>query len=101
MWSTMMAGEHPFTVKDGVLNFELHPALAGWLFDENGEVRFQMCSNTTVIYKNASHKNTYGEGGVSVKDIRIDGTSYGTTLTAEMAENVRNGQIKEMICELA
>lgn len=101
MWCTMMAGEHPFTVKGGVLNFALQPALAGWMFDENGEVRFQMCSDTTVIYKNASRKNTYGEGGVSVKDIRIDGTSYGTALTAEMAESVRNGQIKEMICELA
>ncbi len=101
MWTTMMAGSNPFTVEDGVLTFHLQPALAGWLFDEEGKVQFRMCSETTVTYVNAARKNTYGADGVSVKDIKIDGSSYGTRLTGEMAEKVRNGQIKEIICELA
>lgn len=100
MWTTMMAGAHPFTVENGVLTFRLQPTLAGWLFDEQGEVKFQMCSDTTVTYRNAARKNTYGEDGVAVKDIKVDGTSYGTKLTGELAEKIRNGQIKEIICEL-
>ena len=100
MWSTIMAGKKPFTLEDGVLTFRLQPALVGWLFDKNGEVQFQMCSNTKVTYKNPSHKNTYGDDGVTVQDIKIDGTSYGTKLTGDMALKVRNGEIKEIICEL-
>jgi len=101
MWTTMMAGAHPFTVEDGKLTFRLSPTLAGWLFDENGEVSFQMCSVTKVTYQNPAGKNTYGADGATVKDIRIDGISYGTALTGEMAEKVRNGQISEIVCELA
>lgn len=101
MWSTMMAGKQPFALEDGVLTFSVQPILAGWLFDEQGEVKFQMCSNTTVTYKNAARKNTYGADGVTLKDIQVDGTSYGTKLTGEMAEKVRNGEIKEIVCELA
>lgn len=101
MWSTMMAGKQPFALEDGVLTFSVQPILAGWLFDEQGEVKFQMCSDTTVTYKNAARKNTYGADGVTLKDIQVDGTSYGTKLTGEMAEKVRSGEIKEIICELA
>nr|MCR5755127.1 cellobiose phosphorylase [Acetatifactor sp.] len=101
MWTTMMAGAHPFTVENGKLTFRLTPTLAGWLFDENGEVSFQMCSDTKVTYKNPSKKNTYGADGVTVKDMKIDGVSYGAALTGEMAEKVRNGEIKEIVCELA
>ncbi len=101
MWSTMMAGNTPFTTEDGVLTFSLQPTLAGWLFDEDGKVQFQMCSKTTVTYVNAARKNTYGADGVSLKDIKVDGTSYGTKLTGEMAEKVRNGEIAEIVCELA
>ncbi len=100
MWSTMMAGKNPFTVENGELTFRLQPALVDWLFDDNGEVEFQLCSNTKVTYKNPAHKSTYGENGVAVTDIQIDGTSYGTKLTGELAEKVRNGEIKEIICEL-
>ncbi|MBR1931043.1 MAG: cellobiose phosphorylase [Lachnospiraceae bacterium] len=100
MWTTMMAGDHPFTMEDGDLAFSLQPALAGWLFDENGEVSFQMCSETKVTYCNAARKNTYGADGVKVVDMKIDGTSYGTKLTGEMADKVRKGKIKEIICEL-
>ncbi len=101
MWTTMMAGDHPFTMEDGTLTFSLSPALAGWLFDEKGEVQFQMCSATTITYHNPSGKNTYGADGVKVVDMKIDGTSYGTKLTGELADKVRKGQIKEIICELA
>ena len=60
-----------------------------------------MCSVTKVTYQNPAEKNTYGTDGATVKDIKIDGVSYGTALSGEMAEKVRNGQISEIICELA
>ncbi len=100
MWTSMMAGDHPFTMEDGDLAFSLSPALAGWLFDEKGELSFRMCSATTVTYRNAARKNTYGADGVKVVDMKIDGISYGTKLTGEMADKVRKGGIKEIICEL-
>lgn len=101
MWSTMMAGEHPFIMKDGALTFRLCPTLTGWLFDEEGKVSFYMCSDTKITYVNAQRKNTYGKDGVSVKNMIIDGISYGTALTGELAEKVRSGGINEIICELA
>lgn len=100
MWSSMMAGEHPFTLEEGVLTFCLSPVLPGWMFDENGEVQFRMCSRTTIIYRNKTRRNTYGTDGVTVKDIQADGISYGTALRGEMARKLRLGQVKEIICEL-
>ena len=100
MWTTMMAGETPFTMENGDLAFSLNPALAGWLFDENGEISFRMCSETKITYHNPARKNTYGADAVKVVDLKIDGTSYGNKLTGELADQVRKGQIKEIICEL-
>lgn len=100
MWSTMMAGAHPFTVENGELTFSLNPSLVGWLFDEEGKISFKMCSETTVTYVNPSKKNTYGSDGVTVKDMKVDGVSVGTKLVGDDAKKVRNGEIKEIVVEL-
>lgn len=100
MWSTMMAGAQPFAMEEGELCFRLSPVLPGWLFDEKGEIRFQMCSRTTVIYRNPGRRNTYGTDGVTVKEMLVDGVSCGTKLTGETARKVRAGEIREIICIL-
>lgn len=100
MWIYIMTGDSPFTVEDAMLTFSLDPILPEWFFDKNGEVKFQLCSKTTIIYHNPLHKNTYGNDSVCVKEMIISGVSYGKKLTGDMAEKVRNGKINEVECRL-
>lgn len=100
MWSMMMTGDKPFAVEDGELTFKLAPVLADWLFDEKNEVSFTLCSKTKVTYKNDSRKKTYGEGGVKVVKMVVDGTEYGAKLTGDVAKKVRSGEVSEIICTL-
>ncbi len=99
MWTTMMAGEHPFSVEDGKLTLTLKPTLAGWLFDENGEVSFRLCSASKVTYVNKTKVSTYGNG-VAVKDIIIEGKSYGDKLCGNIVEEIRNGKSFDITCIL-
>lgn len=100
MWSMMMTGDKPFAMENGELTFSLAPVLADWLFDDNNEVSFTLCSKVKVTYKNASRKKTYGEDGVQVVSMTIDGTEYGAKVSGDMAEKVRNGEVSEIICTL-
>ena len=60
MWAIMMAGETPFTVDSkGALQLQFKPVLPGWLFPEDGEVRFTFLGAVEVIYKNPSRADTW------------------------------------------
>lgn len=100
MWAYMMTGDKPFTMEEGELTLSLAPVLADWLFDDANEVSFTLCSKTKVTYKNAGRKATYGENGAKVVSMLVDGKEFGSKLTGEMAEKVRNGEVSEIVCTL-
>jgi hypothetical protein len=100
MWIYIMTGDRPFIYEDNKLTFSLNPILPKWFFDREGEVKFKLCSNTTVIYYNPLRKDTYGNDSVGVNQMIISGVSYGRKLIGEMAEKIRNGEIREIECIL-
>ncbi|MBP5198345.1 MAG: cellobiose phosphorylase [Lachnospiraceae bacterium] len=101
MWSTMMAGAHPFTVENGELTLSFKPTLVDWLFDDKGEISFQLCSDAKVTYVNPAKKSTFGKDAVSVSSIVIDGKDYGNKLTGDIARAVRDGKVSDITVKLA
>lgn len=58
LWFIMMAGKTPFTFENNKLSLSLKPILPGWIFDEEGKVKFNFLSVTEVTYHNHKRLNT-------------------------------------------
>lgn len=99
MWRTIMAGSHLFAMEDGELTAALHPALPGWLFDEQGEVSFTLLGRTQVTYVNPRHADTFGEGKAVIQQMKLTTRSgeersiSGGRLHGADAEALRRGEI--------
>ncbi|MFD1910199.1 hypothetical protein ACFSQ7_48925 [Paenibacillus rhizoplanae] len=99
MWRTMMAGSSLFATRDGELTLALHPALPGWLFDEQGEVSFKLLGSTEVTYVNPRHADTFGDSKVVIQTLALtfrDGAERvitGGLLRGADAEALRRGEI--------
>ncbi|WP_251037660.1 cellobiose phosphorylase [Paenibacillus albidus] len=99
MWRTMMAGTRLFTVEDGLLTATLAPVLPGWLFDEQGELRFTLLGSTEVTYCNPQRKATFGEGKATIQSLMLvfcEGTVTrisGSRIRGAEAEALRRGEI--------
>ncbi|MBB2184046.1 cellobiose phosphorylase [Lachnospiraceae bacterium MD1] len=103
IWIEMFMGEKVFAYVDGELQLHFEPKLAGWMFDERGEVSFTFLKNCKVTYSNPSHKNTYGPDGAKVSRIFLPEMQEEITaayIKGERAEQIRNGSVKEIIIEL-
>lgn len=99
MWIQMFMGDEIFTYDDEVLKLHFGPKLPGWIFGDKGEASFALLSNCMVTYSNPKGKATYGEDGVKAVRVIINDTKEevsGDTLCGELAERVRNGEIKSI-----
>jgi len=103
LWIEMFMGDKIFSMKEGVLQLHFNPNLAGWMFDEKGEASFTLMSKCQVIYHNPSHKATYGETAAKISKIVITDTKQeikDNYLSGELAESIRNGEIKNIVVHL-
>jgi hypothetical protein len=99
MWIQMFMGDEIFTYDNELLKLHFRPKLPGWIFGDKGEASFALLSNCMVTYSNPNGKATYGEDGVKAVRIIINDTKeevQGDTLSGELAERVRNGEIKSI-----
>ncbi|MNI40347.1 hypothetical protein D3C73_945670 [compost metagenome] len=107
MWIMMMAGKHVFNMKDGKLELAFDPSLPGWLFNEQGEIAFKFLGSTEIVYHNPVKKDTYGSNKAEITSMNVhkkDGQTIeinGSTLSGELAEEVRNGLIHRIDIKLA
>jgi hypothetical protein len=103
LWIEMFMGDKIFSVKDGVLRLHFNPKLAGWMFDEKGDASFTLMSKCQVTYHNPSHKSTFGEEAASISKIVITDTNQeieGNYISGDLAESIRNGDIKNIVVHL-
>lgn len=63
IWWFMLVGDSPFKFENGQLILEFKPALAGWLFDEEGKISFKFLGNCMVTYHNPQKIDTYKLNG--------------------------------------
>jgi hypothetical protein len=52
----------PVIVKDEQLHLAFEPILPGWLFTEDGKVRFKFLGECTVTYHNPKRLDTFRDG---------------------------------------
>jgi hypothetical protein len=64
IWTTMMAGRHPFFLHNGKLSLQFKPALPGWLFDAEGRVTFTFLGHTPVTIHNPGRVDTWRDDGL-------------------------------------
>ncbi len=101
LWTTMMAGQQPFSMVDGELHLTLQPALPGRLFPENGELAFRFLNQCTVVYHNPERLDTWTPDlqpeQISLRDRR--GTVIelaGGVIGAPYAAQIRAGEITQI-----
>jgi hypothetical protein len=101
IWSYMMFGARPFSVRDGQLYLAFRPVLPGWLFDQDGLVTFRFLGGCDVTYRNPERRDTFGEGARPHKAtlrtrsgrlVQLDGGVVGPPY----AEMVRQGEIESI-----
>ena len=102
IWTTMTAGQQPFSVQDGRLSFELSPSLPGWLFDADGRLSFTLVGSVRVTYHNPGRRDLFRGSGVTARAIVLQPVGRpqieleGGTISEPYAEMVRAGQIAEI-----
>ncbi len=101
MWRIMVAGEQPFTEKDGQLCLAFKPVLPDWLFCDDNTLSFKFLGKTTVIYNNPKRRNTYDPGCV-IQSIFLHPAAgdalelIGDVIPAPYAQMARAGQVRQM-----
>jgi hypothetical protein len=103
IWIEMFIGSKVFTYSDGELQLHFDPKLAGWLFDERGNVSFNFLSGCKVTYHNPGRKNTYGAAPARIEKIIIIDTGEiisNSYVSGEQAKRIRDGEIKEIVIHL-
>lgn len=104
IWIEMFAGDRIFTYENGELYLGFEPKLPGWMFDDKGNASFTFLSQCRVTYHNPEHKATYGAGAAKISKIVIVDNNQeiaGPQIKGELAEQIRRGDIKEIIIHLA
>jgi len=104
IWLTMNLGVAPFKLdKEGKLNLQFKPILAGWLFNKKyGLYSFNFLSNIKVTYHNSRKKDTFGKNAVTPREIIFDDKDgnlvkiAGNTIPSPYAQQVRSRQIKQI-----
>ncbi|RXZ83268.1 cellobiose phosphorylase [Paenibacillaceae bacterium] len=106
MWAEMMVGDVWFAFENGALSFTFAPVLPGWLFDEEGKLTFRLLSACDVTYHNPRRADTFGINAVKVTSITLkyEGTQVtfrGNTLPEQWASLLREGQLDDIVIQLA
>ena len=107
MWFVMMTGGKPFTMKDNQLIFALAPILPRWMFKENGALTYTLLGQCEVTYQNTTNGDTFGQEAIQPKTYVLTYTN-GATVTlkdgdvvGQYAEDIRSGNVSEMVVTLA
>ena len=98
MWTTMMAGAHPFFLQDNRLHLAFKPVLPGWLFREDGSITFRFLGQCMVSYYNPQRHDTCAEGMVIRRSVlhlpNGDVVEFpGSIIPTPYAEQVRAGLV--------
>lgn len=99
LWIGMFIGDKIFTYENSELKLHFAPKLAGWMFDEQGDASFTFLSATKVTYHNPGRKATYGADAAKITKIVITDTQTeitGDCISGSLAEQIRNGEIKDI-----
>jgi hypothetical protein len=99
MWTLMMVGKQPFTLKDGELHLCLRPTLPGWLFDAQNQISFTFLGSIPVTYHNPQRVNTWNLLPNHIKLRLPDGqnlTFHTSDLSAPFAAMVRNREVESI-----
>lgn len=102
IWMMMFMGDKLFTYDKNELQLHLEPKLAGWLFDENDNASFTLLSSCKVTYYNPSRRDTYGTDCPRIERIKVIDTGEvieGSYIKGELANRIREGEIKELLVE--
>jgi hypothetical protein len=98
IWTTMMAGKQPFSVRDGGLVLRLRPVLPGWLFSREGNLTFKFLGSCAVTYHNPGMRDLKGDQ--SEPELTVITNKDGTQLEISRGEiagpyaaMLRSGQI--------
>jgi hypothetical protein len=101
IWRILMAGKHPFYVRDDQLNLRLEPVLPGWLFTDSGTLGFNFLGDTHITYHNPDRLDTFNLKTVINKIVLNLSNGNEIKISDEVipppyAEMVRNGQVNSM-----
>ena len=102
LWRLMTVGQQPFQFQEGALSLRFDPALAGWLFGEDGSFTFQFLGACDVTLINLQGLETYHEG-FEIEKIRLHGLKEVVELNEPVIPSpyaglVRAGKIKKIEC---
>jgi hypothetical protein len=102
MWRLMTVGKAPFQVEDGELILKFEPALAGWLFHEDGAFTFRFLGLCDVTLHNPSRMDTYREG-FEIEKIRLYGKDgliefNQPVIPSPYAAQIRSGEFNRIEC---
>jgi hypothetical protein len=99
MWNIMMMGETPFVVdSDAQLLLNLQPAIAEWMWTDEGTLTFKFLGAIDVTYVNEAKTATWGEEGATIAAWELyataetdkpSATHSGSMLPSPHAANVR------------
>ncbi len=101
LWVRMTAGPQPFRLRGDALELELHPALPGWLFKEDGTFSFRFLGTCDITYHNPAKQDTFA-AGVSPKRFELHPRSgdpillEGDVLPSPYAAMLREGEINSV-----
>jgi len=96
MWAIMVAGETPFTMRNGELHFELKPVLPSWLFKDDGTFSFIYIGRVAVTYHNKHFKNSWELSTAYMVMTMEDGSTekvHGSFIVGEAAAKVRTSVV--------
>lgn len=103
MWLIMNTGDNPFSLNsEGALTLSFQPALAGWLFDKNGNYSFNFLKDTLIVYHNPKRKDTFASHGASIKKIMFNDENNkpveitSATIPPPYAGQIRDRRIKRI-----
>lgn len=104
MWRRIMFGEKPFGLNDdGELTLAFRPAMPAYLIPEDGIVHARFLGSCDVEYHFSDPKKDQIPAEETVTSIRLTGTDGAVTvvqggiLRGQLAEDVRNGRIREAV----
>lgn len=102
MWLLMTVGKAPFQIRDGELTLKFEPALASWLFKEDGTFTFRFLGFCDVTLLNPQRLDTYREG-FEIEKILLYGKDGLIELNQPMipspyAAQIRSGEIDRIEC---
>lgn len=99
IWWLMLVGESPFKFKNGKLTLEFKPALAGWLFNEEGKISFKFLGKCTVTYHNPQKIDTYKLNSAKSVILKTDSGEVkfdGGVIPEPYSKMVRDGLVKSI-----